>query len=55
MSNSLVGWGLFHTFGCLVYGGEAVTKVNEDVRVLDRKSAITVGQRDARFDLNGVG
>jgi len=27
--------GLFDTFGCLVYGGETVTKVNESVRALD--------------------
>ena len=35
-----------------MYGGGAVTGVNEGIRALDRKSAFAVGQRDARFDLN---
>jgi len=50
---SAAGW--FDTFGCLVYGGGAVTGVNEGIRALDRKSAFAVGQRDARFDLNVSG
>ena len=40
---------------CVVFGGIAKVEVSEGVRALDRKSAFTVGQRDARFDLNGVG
>ena len=35
-----------------MYGGGAVTGVNEGIRALDRKSAFAVCQRDARFDLN---
>jgi len=38
-----------------VYGGGAVTGVNEGIRALDRKSAFAVGQRDARFDLKVSG
>ena len=38
-----------------MYGGGAVTSVNEGIRALDRKSAFAVGQRDARFDLNVSG
>ena len=37
-----------------MYGGGAVTGVNEGIRALDRKSAFAVGQRDARFDLINV-
>ena len=35
-----------------MYGGGALTGVNEGIRSLDRKSAFAVGQRDARLDLN---
>ena len=35
-----------------MYGGGAVTGVNEGIRALERKSAFAVGQRGARFDLN---
>ena len=38
-----------------MHGGGAVTGVNEGIRALDRKSALAVGQRDARFDLNVSG
>ena len=38
-----------------MYGGGAVTGVNERIRASDRKSAFAVGQRDARFDLNVSG
>ena len=38
-----------------MYGGGAVTGVNEGIRTLDRKSAFVVGQRNARFDLNVSG
>ena len=38
-----------------MYGGGAVTGMNEGIRALDRKSAFAVGQRDARFDLNVSG
>jgi len=38
-----------------VYGGGAVTGVNEGIRALDRKSASAVGQRDGRFDFNVSG
>jgi len=47
--------GLVRHIWCLVYGGGAVTGVNEGIRVLDRMSAFAVGQRDARFDLNVSG
>ena len=32
-----------------------MTGVNEGIMALDRKSALAVGQRDARFDLNVSG
>ena len=35
-----------------MYGGGAVTGVNEGIRAFKRKSAFAVGQRDPRFDLN---
>ena len=38
-----------------MYDGGAVTGVNEGIGTLDRKSALAVGQRDARFDLNVSG
>ena len=38
-----------------MYGGGAVTKVNEGIRALNRKSAFAVGRRDARFALNVSG
>jgi len=38
-----------------VYGGGAVTGVNEGIRTFDRKSAFAVFQFDARFDLNVSG
>ena len=38
-----------------MYGGGAVTGVNEGIGALDRKSAFAVGQHDARFALNVSG
>ena len=38
-----------------MHGGGAVTIVNEGIRALDRKSALAVVQRYARFDLNVSG
>jgi len=40
---------------CVVFGGIAKVEVSEGVKALDRKSPFAVDQRDAKFDLNGVG